>query len=442
MVKNKTIYVCQNCGSESTKWSGQCPSCGGWNTLEETLAAKVAGNSKNSTGNLAHYYYLNAVDREKFIRIDTGIGEFNRVLGGGLVPGQVILLAGDPGIGKSTLLTQLSKSMTAKIEKNIGYVCGEESPSQIKIRAERLAYDSKSMLVLSDTNVENIIETLRDIYIKDNIGLIIVDSIQTLSSNDLTGVAGSVGQVRLCAQRLASLAKSIHIPVILVGHVTKEGTVAGPKVLEHLVDTVVYLEGDTQHLYRVLKTTKNRFGAVSEVGIFEMRDTGLIEVLNPSKIFLSNSSDGVPGSCVTVVMEGQRPLLFEVQALTTPTAFGYPRRTTSGFNTNRLQVLIAILEKRCKLKLGNLDVYINIAGGFKINEYACDLAVCLAIVSSVKNVAIKSDVVAFGECGLLGEIRNVANIEKRIKEAKKMGYNSVISPESTKFVNEAIKKCF
>jgi DNA repair protein RadA/Sms len=269
-----------------------------------------------------------------------------------------------------------------------------------------------------------------------------VDSIQTLTSDSLNGIAGSVGQVRLGAQVVSQTAKRLHTPLILVGHVTKDGTVAGPKVLEHLVDTVLYLEGDSQHLFRLLKTTKNRFGAVSEVGMFEMRDNGLIEVINPSEVFLNTTNKGIPGSCVTVVMEGYRPLLFEIQALTTKTAFGYPRRTTSGFNVNRLQVLIAILEKRANLNLSSHDVYINVAGGFKVSEYGADLAVCLAIASSLKNIPLKLGVAAFGECGLLGEVRRVSNDKARIKEAKKMGYETVLSPDFVGNISKALKLGF
>lgn len=454
MAKIKSIYVCQKCSYESAKWAGQCSECLSWNTFEEVaVTAKTSGISAGSlsksgassfnNGQTAKTFYLSDVASKEIKRSSSGISEFDRVLGGGFVKGQVILIAGEPGIGKSTLLTQLSKS----VKGTVCYIAGEESPQQIKLRADRLKYKPKNMLVLSDTVAETIANTLEQIVAqtkkeKRDLELIIIDSIQTLVSVQLSGIAGSVGQVKLCSQILSTTAKKLGIPMILVGHVTKEGTVAGPKVLEHMVDTVLYLEGDSQHMYRILKTTKNRFGAVSEVGIFEMKDSGLIEVKNPSKTFLSADLSGkkVSGSCTTVIMEGYRPLLFEIQALTTQTNFGYPRRTASGFNANRLAVLIAILEKRAGLNLSNHDVYINVAGGFKVNEYAADLAVCLAIASSLTNKPVKNGVVAFGECGLLGEIRNVSGVANRTKEAKKLGYDNVISPKSVKFVSQAIKK--
>ncbi len=435
MPKSKAIFVCQSCEYQTAKWLGQCPECGEWNTLVESVVQGGSERAKKSV--TAKPFYLSTVKHSQLVRTTSGMAEFDRVLGGGFVLGQVILLAGEPGVGKSTLLTQLAK--TAK--KDVLYVCGEESPEQIKLRAHRMNYDAKNLLVLPENNVHTVVDSLFDASTgKSSIGLVIVDSVQTLTSSELSGIAGSVGQVRLSTQQLVQFAKSSNIPVILVGHVTKDGTVAGPKVLEHLVDTVLYLEGDTQHLYRILKTTKNRFGPVSEVGIFEMNDTGLIEVKNPSKVFLDSRSEQVAGSCVTVVMEGYRPLLFEIQALTSRTAFGYPRRTTSGFSVNRLQVLIAILEKRCGLDLASLDVYLNIAGGFKVTEYACDLAVCLAIASSVLDKPLKKGTVAFGECGLLGEIRRVVNEEKRIAEAKKLGFPAVVGPHNSHFVREAIKK--
>lgn len=445
MAKAKTVYICQNCGNQVARWMGQCNECDEWNTFAESVVApsskssSFGGSSARPSGKTA---YLSTISSKKIERISSGISEFDRVLGGGFVPGQVILLAGSPGIGKSTLLTQLSKSIKDHQKKNVAYVAGEESPQQIKLRAERLKYEPDNLLMVSEINLETVIATLEQNAQKENIGLIIIDSVQTLTSDNLTGIAGSVGQVRLSAQLLSNLAKNLGIPLILVGHVTKEGTVAGPKVLEHLVDTVFYLEGDSQHLYRLLKTTKNRFGAVSEVGMFEMQDSGLVEVLNPSEVFLSGKESNIPGSCVTVVMEGYRPLLFEIQALTTKTAFGYPRRTASGFNTNRLQVLLAILEKRARIDVSSHDVYVNVAGGFKVNEYASDIAVCLAIASSIKNQPLKVGIAAFGECGLLGELRRVSNMEARAKEAKKLGYSSIISPLSCKSLQDAIKQSF
>ncbi len=437
-MKSKTVYICQNCGYQSPQWIGQCPDCSGWNTMEETinqpLGAVLKGSGIGVAGGKSQKpVYLSSVSSKSPVRVSSMIGEFDRVLGGGFVPGQVVLLSGEPGIGKSTLITQIAKNMT---DKKILYVSGEESFDQVRIRANRMNYVPKNLLMLSETNVDLLEQAVSG---ESGIGLIIVDSIQTLVSYELTGMAGSVGQVRGSAQKLTNLAKNLSIPMILVGHVTKDGTVAGPKVLEHIVDTVLYLEGDSQHMFRLLKTTKNRFGPVSEIGIFEMTEEGMNEVSNPSEVFLGQTSESVSGSCVTCVMEGYRPILFEIQALTSKTSFGYPKRTTSGFNTNRLQVLIAILEKRCGLNLSNYDVYLNIAGGFKVSEYACDLAVCLAIASSIKDKPVKKGTIAFGECGLSGEVRRVSHEDKRIKEAKKLGYKNVISPESIRYISQAIK---
>ena len=403
-------------------------------TINQPLGAVLKGSGIGVAGGKSQKpVYLSSVSSKSPVRVSSMIGEFDRVLGGGFVPGQVVLLSGEPGIGKSTLITQIAKNMT---DKKILYVSGEESFDQVRIRANRMNYVPKNLLMLSETNVDLLEQAVSG---ESGIGLIIVDSIQTLVSYELTGMAGSVGQVRGSAQKLTNLAKNISIPMILVGHVTKDGTVAGPKVLEHIVDTVLYLEGDSQHMFRLLNTTKNRFGPVSEIGIFEMTEEGMNEVSNPSEVFLGQTSESVSGSCVTCVMEGYRPILFEIQALTSKTSFGYPKRTTSGFNTNRLQVLIAILEKRCGLNLSNYDVYLNIAGGFKVSEYACDLAVCLAIASSVKDKPVKKGTIAFGECGLSGEVRRVSHEDKRIKEAKKLGYKNVISPESIRYISQAIK---
>jgi DNA repair protein RadA/Sms len=448
MVKAKSIYICQSCSFESAKWVGQCPNCNEWNTFAETVVEvsrrSVGGSSKKSQIINKNAFYLNKVKAKDLKRVKTGVSEFDRVIGNGFVNGQVILLAGEPGIGKSTLLTQIAQYMS-KIKKDVVYVCGEESPGQIKLRADRLKYSPDNLLVLAENDSDIIAATVENLVSaadEGTVGLIIVDSIQSLSSENLTGIAGSVGQVRYGAQELSQMAKRLGVPLVLVGHVTKEGTVAGPKVLEHLVDTVLYLEGDTQHMFRILKTTKNRFGAVSEVGIFEMGDLGLVEVLNPSEMLLGSKDENVAGSCVTVVMEGYRPLLFEIQALTVKTAFGYPRRTTSGFNVNRLQLLIAILEKRAKLNLSNHDVYVNVAGGFKVSEYAVDLAVCLAIASSLKDKPLKPNVAAFGECGLLGEVRQVSHQDRRANEAKKLGYTRVVSPQNARFLSDAIRRAF
>ena len=436
MSKFKTVYTCKNCGYTSYQWVGQCPSCNEWNTfVEDVISAKEQRSGGSSASRPAGLpIKLSSVMSVPPKRLQSGIGEFDRVLGGGFVPGQVVLLAGEPGIGKSTILTEISKNLK---DVNVLYVCGEESVDQVKLRALRMDYNAENLLVLSETNAEAVVATIEQ---NKEIGLVIVDSIQTLFSDEFLGFAGSMVQVRGCTQMLTTVAKETGIPIVLVGHVTKEGVVAGPKVLEHVVDTVLYLEGDSQHLFRVLRTNKNRFGPVSEVGIFEMEEGGMREVKNPSELFLKQRLENSAGSCVTVVMEGYRPLLFEVQALTVRTTFGYPRRTSTGFSTTRLQVLLAILERRAGLNLTSYDVYLSVAGGFKVSEYAADLAVCLAIASSVKDKPVKEGTAAFGECGLNGEIRRVSHQDKRTSEAQKLGYKSVVSSDSVKNISEAISK--
>jgi DNA repair protein RadA/Sms len=385
---------------------------------------------------------VETLDEVKFTqtqRIDCGIGEFNRVLGGGFVPGQVVLLAGEPGIGKSTLVTQVCKNLG---DSKTLYVCGEESPSQIKLRAERMKYHGKNLSVLQETDAD-VIEQFLYSNSKDQIkpkegsyDFLIIDSIQTLYTRDLLSFSGSVAQIKECTQRLVRVSKNMNICVILIGHVTKEGEIAGPKVLEHVVDTVLYMEGDSQHLYRILRTTKNRFGAVSEVGMFEMTETGISEVKNPSEKFVSKQNSGSVGSCIAIAMEGFRPILYEIQALAVKTSFGYPKRTASGFNFNRLQVLLAVLEKRCKIPCFQYDIYVNVAGGFRINDTAADLAVCIAVASSILDKPLKYNVALFGEIGLLGEIRLVPHQQKRMQEAKRLGYKT---GNSFTDLNKAIK---
>ncbi len=442
MAKSKSVYICQSCEYKSPQWLGQCPECGEWNTFAETVIEKArsSGSSFGSSGlggKVAKPLKLTEIKKKDTKRVSSNISEFDRVLGGGFVPGQVTLLAGTPGIGKSTLLTQIAKNMP---ESEVIYICGEESPAQIKVRTDRIGYEADNLNLIADTNVENIVVSIESYGSQENLGLIIVDSIQSMQSDDLSGMAGSVGQVRGSTAKIIEVAKHFGVPAILVGHVTKEGTVAGPKVLEHMVDTVLYLEGDSNHLFRVLRTNKNRFGPVSEVGIFEMTELGMQEVKNPSKLFLGGEENKPAGTCITVVMEGYRPLLFEIQALTVKTSFGYPRRTASGYSINRLHVLLATLEKRCNLNLSNHDVYISVSGGYKVDEYSCDLAVCLAVASSLKEKPIKPGVVAFGECDLSGGVRNVPYQDARTKEVRKLGYENVINPANTKNINEAIKK--
>jgi DNA repair protein RadA/Sms len=434
--KPKTVYICSNCAHDTPTWMGQCPSCGEWNTfVEDVVIPRSKTRSSGSFTARPKTTRLSDVISDPPQRVSARISEFDRVLGGGFVPGQVVLLAGSPGIGKSTLLTTISKT----IKSNVLYVCGEESVDQIKLRVLRMGYKGENLLMIQETNVNALSQTIEDK--KDEIGLVIVDSIQTIYSEDLSGVAGSISQVRGCTQILTNTAKDNNVPLVLVGHVTKSGTVAGPKVLEHIVDTVLYLEGDSQHMFRILRTSKNRFGPISEVGIFEMQEKGLVEVANPSETFLDQRMSS-SGSAVSVVMEGLRPILFEVQALTVRTSFGYPKRTTSGFNVSRLQVLIAVLEKRANLNLSVQDVFLNIAGGFKVDENAVDLSVCLAIASSLLDKPIKDNTVVFGEVGLNGEVRRVSHQEKRIKEAKKLGFSNVISPANCRSVKEAMEKAF
>ena len=436
MAKLKTIFVCQSCGTTAANWIGQCPQCGEWNTFVEDVT-QVSSKAKSGLSKTfgVKPIKLSEVTIKPAKRLSCNISEVDRVLGGGFVPGQVVLLAGEPGIGKSTILTEIARNLG---EVKVLYVCGEENIDQIKIRVSRMNYPAKNLSMLPETHLESIEDAIRT----GDYGLVIVDSVQTLYTDDLTGVAGSITQVRGCTQVLTIAAKDKGVPLVLVGHVTKEGVVAGPKVLEHIVDTVLFLEGDSQHLYRLLRTTKNRFGPVSEVGIFEMNATGMQEVTNPSKIFLEQRLAKSPGSCVTVIMEGYRPILFEVQALSIKTSFGYPKRTASGYNVNRLQVLLAILEKRVGLNLSSYDIYLNIAGGFKISEYAADLAVCMAVASSIKDKPLAEKTAVFGECGLNGEVRQVTYQDKRVKEAKKLGYTNVVSPEKVRTMLEAMHIAF
>jgi len=435
MPKSKKSFVCSQCGYRTLNWLGQCPSCLSWDTLEETPEEKEFNPYSNSSAkkNPLKTNLLSAVEAKEITRLSSNIAEFDRVLGGGFVPGQVILIGGEPGIGKSTLLTQVAKSMP---NIQMMYLCGEESPQQIKIRANRMNYLGENLHLFTDTNVDTLIATLES---RADIKLAVVDSIQTLFSQDFTGIAGSISQLRGCTQKLTITAKKLGIPIVIVGHITKGGDIAGPKILEHIIDTVLYLEGDSQQMFRILRTTKNRFGPISEVGIFEMRGEGMVEVKNPSEIFLEQSENPTSGSCVTAIMEGFRSLLVEIQVLTTKTSFGYPRRTTSGFSVNRLQVLMAILEKRYKLDFSEYDVYLSVVGGMSIKDYAADLAVCLALVSSMKDKPLRKGTVAFGECGLSGEIRKVVSQEARAKEAKNLGFPNIISPIKVKTITDAIR---
>lgn len=435
-MKLRTSYVCQQCGFESPSWYGKCPNCSEWNSLVETVKETPLRPSTSSGLRGAQQVKPQKLSEVRHIeknRLKSGFAEFDRVMGGGIVPGSVTLLAGDPGIGKSTLLLHV-------IAKSGGlYVSGEESAEQMKLRAKRLGISGDNIAVLSETSVESIISNLSDL---GNLSggaekLVIVDSIQTLSSSDLDGMAGSVGQIRHCAEVLLGVAKSRGIPIMIIGHVTKEGAIAGPKVLEHMVDTVLYLEGERFANARILRTYKNRFGAIEEVGIFEMDEKGLKEISNPSALFLQDRVKNVAGSVVTVIMEGTRPMLVEIQALAVASQLAMPRRVANGIDYNRLQLLVAILQKRLNIPLGSFDVFVNVSGGMKIEEPAADLAVALAILSSFKNKPLDPKTAVFGEVGLLGEVRSIGSDERRTKEARRLGFTTVISPKTVRNLKQA-----
>ncbi|MBO6524974.1 MAG: DNA repair protein RadA [Balneolaceae bacterium] len=442
MAKSKTQFECKTCGHVSPKWLGSCPSCGEWNTFEERVSsstkekdhkAKVAG-----LDNAAAPQKLEDVETSEKSRFLSNISEFDRVLGGGLLPGAYILIGGEPGIGKSTLTLQIAKSNP---ELSILYCAGEESAGQIKQRAQRLGVNSEKLLVYNETQVDKVIEEAQ----KVNPDLLIVDSIQTVYRTELSSMPGSIQQVKECAALFQQLAKKKNITTVVIGHVTKEGDIAGPRVLEHMVDTVLQFEGDKNYTYRLLRSLKNRFGPAQEVGVFQMNETGLSEVTNPSELFISDKTDGVSGNAIVCTMEGSRPLLIEVQALVTPTSYGTPQRTANGFDRNRLALLLAVLEKRAGFSFANQDVYLNIAGGFRLNDPAGDLGVCCALVSSLIDRAINQQTTFIGEVGLGGEVRTVPHIEQRRKEAAKLGFSNSIVPsgkssDGVKYIRDAIKK--
>jgi DNA repair protein RadA/Sms len=461
-MKTNTIFECTKCGAQILKWSGRCTECGAWGTLKESISAdaKPQKTIETTPGKIVNF---NEITQQKIERLQTQISEFDRVMGGGIVPGSLTLLGGEPGIGKSTLILQIAEKISfnpppaeglgegsvvnpppaeGTMERSVPppaegvrgrvplatpkiclYVSGEESAQQIKLRIERLNLNPQNIQFLGDTSAETIIATIKQV--KPN--FVIIDSIQTITSTELPSEAGSINQIRACTVKLLELAKKTNIPIFIIGHITKDGIVAGPKTLEHLVDTVLYLEGDRYHQFRILRTIKNRFGPTNEVGIFDMQKMGLVEIKNPSAIFLENREKNIAGSVITVLMEGTRAFLVEVQALVNSTVFGLPQRRASGFDLNRLQLLIAVLTKRCGLKLHNQDVTINIAGGFKVQEPAVDLAVCLAIASAFKNKPIENKIAAFGEVGLSGEVRTVNQTASRIKEAEKLGFENIIT---------------
>lgn len=426
MAKIKTQFICSACGAVSERWQGKCTQCGEWNTLAETQMSVSKKSGTRSSSISLNKPELLGKESDNISRLATGIGEFDRVVGSGVVPGSLILLGGDPGIGKSTLILQVAAKVAGG--SKVLYVSGEESAKQVSLRANRLDLHADDLFVLAETNVDAIIEQIKS----EKPSFVVIDSIQTIYSDDVMSTSGSVGQVSLCAQKLMNLAKTEHIAIVLIGHVTKEGNLAGPRLLEHLVDVVLYLEGERYGGFRVLRGIKNRFGSTNETGIFEMKKSGMEAVDNPSKILLSERLKSASGTAVFATMEGTRPLLVEIQALTSITSFGYPKRTASGMDLNRLNLLIAVLTKRAGINLTNQDVFINIVGGMAIREPAMDLAVALAIVSAYKNKVIKNNMAVFGEIGLAGEVRNVDNVEERIKEIEKLGFKSVLVPNASK----------
>ena len=427
MAKSKTIFVCSECGNESSKWLGKCPACNSWNTFyEQKVVETKAGGHKDLAKSENKPQKLNSYEAKETLRTSTGFGELDRVLGGGLVKGSLVLLGGEPGIGKSTLILQICDKV--KGEGKVLYVSGEESAEQIKMRADRLGINNDDILFLGETDIDVVNQAIIEINPK----LVIIDSIQTMYSEEISAAAGSVSQVREITSQVMRVCKSRAITTIIIGHVTKEGNIAGPRVLEHMVDTVLYLEGERYFSYRVLRGVKNRFGSTNEIGMFEMKEEGMCEITNPSDILISEREDNPAGSCIVSSIEGTRAILIELQALTTQSIFGFPKRTANGTDYNRLALLIAVLEKRAGIMLGSQDVYLNLVGGIRVNEPSIDLGMMMAVVSSFKNVAIPKDMVIIGEVGLTGEVRRINVIDKRLKEAEKLGFKSCIIPESNK----------
>lgn len=421
--KIKSVYICNECGYESPKWYGKCPSCGEWNTMNEEIKQQTSSViSKAKINNYVPAIQINEISTTDEIRYNTGLSELDRVLGGGIVKGSLVLLGGDPGIGKSTILLQICQHLGA--DHKILYVSGEESKRQLKLRASRLNVDNNNLYILTQTDVELISETIR----QDKPDLVMIDSIQTMSLNELQSSPGSITQVRECTNYLMRVAKSLDIPVIIVGHVNKEGSIAGPKVLEHVVDAVLHFEGDKQMSYRILRAVKNRYGSTNEIGVFQMTDSGLIEVENPSMMLLSGRPKNVSGTCVACAMEGTRPILAEIQGLATTTGYGNPRRMATGFDYNRMSLILAVLEKRAGYYFSNTDTYINVVGGLRLDETAVDIAVAMALVSSLKDVVIPENSIAIGEIGLAGEIRAVNHIVQRVTEAKRLGFERIVVP--------------
>jgi DNA repair protein RadA/Sms len=425
MKKVKTSFFCQNCGHQSLKWAGKCPSCGQWNTFVEEEIREPGPGSRTELSFNEKPLPIDTIASDERERVKSGIDEVDRVLGGGIVRGSAVLVGGDPGIGKSTLLLQVMQHLAARGLKVL-YVSGEESARQIKMRGERIGATSGNILILVEVDLENIIKYIRE----TKPAAVVVDSVQTVYSSLLSSAPGSVGQVREASERLILFAKKSGIPVFLIGHVTKDGSIAGPKVLEHMVDTVLYFEGDSGHSYRMIRGMKNRFGPTNEVGVFEMRDRGLVEVMNPSEYFLAERPEGSSGSVVVPSMEGTRPILVEIQSLVSPTNFGMPRRTAIGVDANRVSLLVAVLEKVCGLRLGSHDVFLNVAGGVRVTEPAVDLGIVSAMASSFLDRVIHPGTVVFGEVGLTGEVRGIHQMELRIREAERMGFSRCIHPKT------------
>jgi DNA repair protein RadA/Sms len=432
MAKIKTSFFCQNCGSQYAKWQGQCNACKEWNTIVEEVIQKEEKTSWKPTSEVKKApkpLKVTEIDSSEEVRMNTLDGELNRVLGGGIVPGSLILLGGEPGIGKSTLLLQISLKLPYKTL----YVSGEESQKQIKMRAERITPNGDNCYILTETKTQNIFRQIQEIEPE----IVIIDSIQTLHTDYIESTAGSISQIRECTAELIKFAKETNVPVILIGHITKDGTIAGPKILEHMVDTVLQFEGDRNHVYRILRSLKNRFGSTAELGIYEMQGSGLREVSNPSEILLSHREEELSGTAIASTLEGMRPLMIEIQALVSTAVYGTPQRSTTGYNAKRLNMLLAVLEKRAGFRLGTKDVFLNVTGGISVDDPAIDLAVVASILSSNEDIAVGKDVCFAGEVGLSGEIRPVNSVEQRIQEAEKLGFATIFVSKynkiSTKF---------
>ncbi|MCD6109687.1 DNA repair protein RadA [bacterium] len=433
-MKTKTSFTCSECGYISPKWVGKCPNCEAWNTFSETAkeTSRIKGRVRVEPKDVKKLTIKESSKSAK--RIPLTMEEANRVLGGGILEGSITLLTGEPGIGKSTLTIQICDQIAA-LDKKVLYISGEESQHQIAGRAKRLGIDTDKLLFLAETNSETILESIK----KEKPDFVVIDSVQVLFSHDIQSTSGSISQVRYAAELFMEFAKTTNTPVVLIGHVTKDGNLAGPRVLEHLVDTVLYLEGDRFHQFRILRSQKNRFGSTNEIGIFEMGEKGLVEVSNPSAQFLEGRKEHAIGSAITVTLEGTRPILIEVQALANITPFGYPKRTATGYDVNRMQLLISVLQKYAKTNLSNQDIFVNVVGGMKIKDPSCDLGVLMAIASSFLQKTIPSDTCYIGEVGLSGEIRAVSQLDKRVKEAKKLGFKNVVTPAQVKDIVSAVR---